>query len=246
MSTAFGRSANEPLTRLGECLNHGVTPRLLIVEDDDAVREALCAALTAEGYLVQASPDGMFPDSLVTDFEPDLALLDVHLGRGPSGLAVARRLRTVRDLPVIFLTAADAVEDRLAGFDAGAEDYVTKPFAMAELLARVRALLRRAGRLDSGAWSVGDVTVDEAARRARRGDAELTLTKVEFDLLIALGRNAGRVLSKGQLLADVWGFADYDPNVVEVAMSGLRRKLESHGPRLVQTVRGVGYVMRAA
>ena len=218
---------------------------MLVVEDDAPVRDALCGALTAEGYLVKACPDGLFPDSLVGEFDPDLALLDVQLGSGPSGLAVARRLRTAHDLPIIFLTAADAVEDRLAGFDAGAEDYVTKPFAMAELLARVRALLRRTGALDNGVWRVADLVVDEAARRVRRADADLVLTKVEFDLLVALGRTAGRVLSKGQLLADVWGFADYDPNVVEVAMSGLRRKLESHGPRLVQTVRGVGYVMRA-
>jgi two-component system, OmpR family, response regulator len=221
-----------------------VTPRLLVVEDDSAVRDALTGALTAEGYAVRACADGLFPDALVAEFAPDLAVLDVRLGNGPSGLAVARRLRATGDLPIIFLTAADAVEDRLAGFDAGAEDYVTKPFAMAELLARVRALLRRSGRVDNGAWTVADLTVDEASRRARRGDAELTLTKVEFDLLSALGRSAGRVLSKGQLLADVWGFEDYDPNVVEVAMSGLRRKLESNGPRLVHTVRGVGYVLR--
>jgi two-component system, OmpR family, response regulator len=235
---------DEPLGYLGDPVNQRVRPRILVVEDDAPVRDALVGALTADGYLVQAWPDGLLPDSVVREFNPDLALLDVRLGSGPSGLAVARRLRAARDLPIIFLTAADAVEDRLAGFDAGAEDYVTKPFAMAELLARVRALLRRTGALDSGVWRIGDLIVDEAARRVRRADAELVLTKVEFDLLVALGRNAGRVLSKGQLLADVWGFADYDPNVVEVAMSGLRRKLESRGPRLVQTVRGVGYVMR--
>jgi DNA-binding response OmpR family regulator len=226
-------------------VSQGVRPRILIVEDDSTLRDALCGALTADGYLVQACADGLFPDSLIREFDPDLALLDVRLGSGPGGLTVARRLRAARDLPIIFLTAADAVADRLAGFDAGAEDYVSKPFAMAELLARVRALLRRTGAWDTGVWGVGDLVVDEGARRVRRGGAELVLTKVEFDLLVALGRNAGRVLSKGQLLADVWGFADYDPNVVEVAMSGLRRKLESHGPRLVQTVRGVGYVMRA-
>jgi two-component system OmpR family response regulator len=226
-------------------MNQRSGPRILVIEDDAVVREALCSALTTECYVVQECQDGMLPDSLIREFDPDVALVDVNLGHGPSGLAVARRMRLVRDVPIIFLTAADAVADRLAGFDAGAEDYVTKPFAMAELLARVRALLRRTGRLDNSVWGVSDLVVDEAARRARRGDVELVLTKVEFDLLVALGRNAGRVLSKGQLLADVWGFADYDPNVVEVAMSGLRRKLESHGPRLVQTVRGVGYVLRS-
>jgi two-component system OmpR family response regulator len=222
-----------------------VRPRILIVDDDSTLRYALSSALNADGYEVRACADGLFPDALVRNFDPHLALLDVRLGSGPSGLSVAQRLRAARDLPIIFLTAADAVADRLAGFDAGAEDYVTKPFTMAELLARVRALLRRTGALDNGLWRLGDLIVDEAARRARRGEAELVLTKVEFDLLVALVHNAGRVLSKGQLLADVWGFADYDPNVVEVAMSGLRRKLESHGPRLVQTVRGVGYVLRA-
>jgi two-component system OmpR family response regulator len=225
-------------------VNDAVRPRILIVDDDGTVRDAVRNALKADGYEVRACADGSFPESLLREFDPDLALLDVRLGSGPSGFSVARRLRAARDLPIIFLTAADAVADRLAGFDAGAEDYVTKPFTMAELLARVRALLRRTGALDNGVWRRGDLVVDEAARRARRGDTELVLTKVEFDLLVALGRNAGRVLSKGQLLADVWGFADYDPNVVEVAMSGLRRKLESHGPRLVQTVRGVGYVLR--
>jgi two-component system, OmpR family, response regulator len=226
-------------------VTHGGRPGILVVEDDAAVRDALRGSLAAEGYAVQVCSDGLFPDLLIQEFAPDIALLDVNLGSGPSGLAVARRLRAVHDLPIIFLTAADAIDDRLAGFAAGAEDYVTKPFAMAELLARVRALLRRTGALGNDVWRVGDVVVDEAARQVRRGDTELVLTKVEFDLLVALGRNAGRVLSKGQLLADVWGFADYDPNVVEVAMSGLRRKLESKGPRLVQTVRGVGYVMRS-
>ena len=145
---------------------------------------------------------------------------------------------------MIFLSAADTEPDRLAGFDAGADDYLVKPFSMAELLARVRVALRRAGRLHADTWQVGDLVVDEDRRTVERDGQPIELTRTEFDLLVALGRRRGGVASKSQLLASVWGFDEYDPNLVEVYISALRRKLETAGPRIVHTVRGVGYALR--
>lgn len=220
-------------------------PRVLLIEDDAALRDAVRVALLAEGYRVEAHTDGTTARSVAERFRPDLAVLDVRLPTGPSGLSVGHMLREFRELPLMFLTAADSTEDRLAGFAAGADDYLVKPFVMAELLARVRALLRRSGRLSSETWQVDDLVVDEAARTARRAGASLHLTHTEFDLLLALGRNPDRVLSKTQLLASVWGFESYDVNLVEVHVSALRRKLETNGPRLIQTVRGAGYRLQA-
>lgn len=220
---------------------------MLVVEDDDAVREAVAAALRGAGYEVRDEVDGLGIDRAVHAFRPDLAILDVRLATGPSGLSIARRLRRDADIPIVFLTAADSVQDLLAGFDAGADDYLSKPFAVAELLARVKALLRRSGALSSASWQVGDLVVDEEAWTAVRGDRTLELTRTEFDLLVALGAKPGRVLSKTQLLSTVWGMEVYDPNLVEVHVSSLRRKLEAEGqPRLVHTVRGAGYVLRVA
>jgi DNA-binding response OmpR family regulator len=220
---------------------------VLVVEDDDAVREAVAAALRGAGYEVRDEVDGLGIDRAVHAFRPDLAILDVRLATGPSGLSIARRLRRDADIPIVFLTAADSVQDLLAGFDAGADDYLSKPFAVAELLARVKALLRRSGALSSASWQVGDLVVDEEAWTAVRGDRTLELTRTEFDLLVALGAKPGRVLSKTQLLSTVWGMEVYDPNLVEVHVSSLRRKLEAEGqPRLVHTVRGAGYVLRVA
>jgi two-component system, OmpR family, response regulator len=216
-------------------------PRVLLIEDDAALRDAVRSSLRAEGYEVRAEEDGTSIRAVTTGFRPDLAVLDVRLPQGPSGLGVARMLRETDELPIIFLTAADGVQDRLAGFDAGGDDYLVKPFAMAELLARVRALLRRSGRLVSETWQVGDLIVDEAARQCSRAGQPLELTRTEFDLLVALGRHPDRVLTKTQLLASVWGFDAYDVNLVEVHVSALRRKLEAHGPRLIHTVRGSGY-----
>jgi two-component system OmpR family response regulator len=228
-------------------MSGGSLPRVLVVEDDDAVREAVAAALRGAGYEVRDEVDGLGIDRAVHAFRPDLAILDVRLATGPSGLSIARRLRRDADIPIVFLTAADSVQDRLAGFDAGADDYLSKPFAVAELLARVKALLRRSGALSSASWQVGDLVVDEEAWTALRGDRTLELTRTEFDLLVALGAKPGRVLSKTQLLSTVWGVEVYDPNLVEVHVSSLRRKLEAEGqPRLVHTVRGAGYVLRVS
>jgi two-component system OmpR family response regulator len=220
------------------------SPRVLVVEDDASVRDALVVALRGEGYEVQPEVDGTVVSEVLEAFRPDLAVLDVRLPAGPDGVSIARRIRAGSDLPIIFVTAADEVDDRLAGFDAGGDDYLVKPFSMAELLARVRALLRRADRLTSAVLQVGDLVVDPAARTAVRGDREIDLTRTEFDLLVALAERRGTVVSKQQLLGLVWDYDAYDQNLVEVHLSSLRRKLEEHGPRIIHTVRGAGYVLR--
>jgi two-component system OmpR family response regulator len=218
--------------------------RLLVVEDDQTLREAIAAVLLATGYEVCAMSDGSRIDEVVETFRPDLAILDVRLPSGPDGFQVGRRIRACEEIPLIYVTAADTLADRLHGFELGADDYLVKPFAMAELLARTKAVLRRAGRLTSPTWEVRDVVIDEAGRVASRAGERLDLTKIEFDLLCALAREPGRVLSKLQLLAMVWGFAEFSPNLVEVHVSALRRKLESIGPRIIQTERNQGYVIR--
>ncbi len=218
--------------------------RVLVIEDDTSIRHALEASLRAEGYEVRPEADGGGVRELATQFLPDLAVLDVRLPTGPDGFAIARALRTSGDVAVLFLTAADTLSDRLAGFQAGGDDYLVKPFSMAELLARVQALLRRSGRLRSPVWQVGDLVVDDASRRVMRGGTVLDLTKTEYDLLAVLAQHRGQVLSKLQLLTQVWGFEAYATNVVEVHMSSLRRKIEAHGSRLVHTVRSVGYTLR--
>jgi two-component system, OmpR family, response regulator len=219
-------------------------PRILVVEDDPALRDSLAVALRAEDYEVETAEDGATGLACLDAFRPDLAVLDVRLPSGPDGLALARELRARGDAPVLFLSALGDLHDRLAGFEAGGDDYLTKPFSTSELLVRIQALLRRSGRLEARAWQVADLVVDEAARTVTRDGTEVELTRTEFDLLAALGRNVGTVVSKSRLLAMVWGFETYDENLVEVHISALRRKLEAAGPRLVHTVRGVGYVLR--
>ena len=218
--------------------------RVLVVEDDAPIRSALAVALRGEDYEVRSEPDGTTIRQVASEFRPDLAVLDVRLPVGPDGFALARQLREGSDLPILFLTAADAIESRLAGFEAGADDYLVKPFSMAELLARIQALLRRSGRLTSAVWQLGDLVVDDAARSVVRNGEVVDLTRTEYGLLSVLAQNPGQVLTKIQLLTQVWGFDAYDANLVEVHMSALRRKLEAFGPRLVHTVRGAGYVLR--
>jgi DNA-binding response OmpR family regulator len=214
----------------------------VLVEDEAPVRQALARALLGDGFTVACFADYVAPDQILAT-APDLAVLDVLLPGG-DGFALARELRAGRDVPVIFVTARDAVEDRLHGFALGGDDYLVKPFALEELLARVRVVLRRTGRLGA-AIEAGDVVVDEQAGLATRAGAPLHLTPTELRLLAYLVRHRGLVLSKAQLLTQVWGYDAYDPNVVEVHVSALRRKLEAHGPRLVETVRGLGYRLRA-
>lgn len=217
--------------------------RILVVEDDETIRTALTAALEGEGWEVRANADGRDLARLVEEFRPDLAIFDVGLPDGPDGLRLARQFRAATDAPIIFVTAADSIDDRLAGFDAGGDDYVVKPFAVAEVIARSRVLLRRSGRLASAVWQCGDVRLDEADHSVVRNGTTLSLTPTEYQLLLALIRRPGTVVTKHQLLGRAWDF-EADANVVEVHMSALRRKLESHGPRVIHTVRGAGYVLR--
>jgi two-component system OmpR family response regulator len=220
------------------------SPRLLFVEDDRSLREAVSVSLVRAGFEVRAESSGAGLADAVATFHPDLAILDVRLPDGEDGFELAVRLRTMTEIPIVFVTAADAIDERLLGFDVGADDYLVKPFAISELLARVRAVLRRSGRLDSPTHEVLGVLIDEANRTARRGEHELQLTKTEFDLLAILSRTPGKVFSKTQLLSLVWGFEGYDDNLVEVHISALRRKLEAFGGRLIHTERGEGYVLR--
>ncbi len=224
---------------------------ILLVEDDPAVRGFLAAELAADGYVTVAAGSVEEGRDLLESVYPDLALVDLCLPDG-SGLDLLRSVRGEDGLasrvdprtPVLVLSGRASEVDRLRGFDQGCDDYLAKPFSMAELLARARALLRRSGRLSSAARQVGDVVIDDGARTVVRNGNVLDLTRTEYDLLSVLAQHPGQVLSKVQLLTQVWGFDAYDANLVEVHMSSLRRKLEAHGPRLIQTVRGVGYVLR--
>ena len=217
--------------------------RVLVVEDEAAIREPLGRALRGAGYLTRELEDGTGLEEVADAFRPDLAVLDLMLPGDRDGLALSRVLRARGDTAVLRLTARDSVADRVRGLEAGADDYVVKPFAMEEVLARVAAVLRRLGRVPS-TIEVGDLVLDESAGVAVRAGQVLELTATEHRLLAHLVRHRGRTLSKTQLLTQVWGYEEYDPNLVEVHVSALRRKLELHGPRLLHTVRGVGYVLR--
>lgn len=223
---------------------NGAGLRVLLIEDDALTREVLASALTGTGYEVHSEADGTGVERVADRFRPDIALIDMHLGNGVDGITVAKRLRSTVSVPLLFITAATGVDNVLAAFDAGGDDYVVKPFVMAELLARMKAVLRRAGREARRILEIGDLVVDEDAHAAVRGGQVLELTHREFSLLVTFCKHPGVVLSKVQLLNQVWGFEHYDLNVVEVHISALRRKLEEGGSRLIHTVRGVGYVLR--
>lgn len=216
--------------------------RVMVVEDEAPIRDALAVAYREAGHEVCALSDGTHFEERVDAFRPDLVVLDVLLP-GRDGFTLALSLKARANPAVLFLTARDELEDRLRGFTAGADDYVPKPFAISEVLARSHAALRRLGRIP-GTVQVADLVLDEAASVACRADQLLELTATEWRLLSYLGANRGRTLSKTQILTQVWGYDDYDPNLVEVHVSALRRKTEAHGPRLIHTVRGLGYVLR--
>jgi two-component system OmpR family response regulator len=215
--------------------------RVVVVEDERPVRDAVLAALRAERFTATAFADLPRPGDVVA-LAPDLAILDVLLPSG-NGFDLARLLRRQRELPIIFLTARDAVADRVAGLELGADDYLVKPFALEELMARVRAVLRRRGAIPQ-VLEVEGLLVDEEHGFATRTGRELGLTSTELRLLAFLMRHRGQALSKDQLLTQVWGYDAYDRNLVEVHISALRRKLEANaagGGRLIYTVRGIGY-----
>ncbi|MCJ1707435.1 response regulator transcription factor [Microbacterium sp. VKM Ac-2923] len=218
--------------------------RVLVVDDDETIRLAVATALRAEGFVTDTASDGFDLASRLAAFRPDLVVLDWMMP-GPSGIRLLPVVREAGDTAVIMLTARDDVDDRLRGFAEGADDYVVKPFTMAELVARAGAVLRRRGRLPQ-TISVGDLIVDPDAATAHRAGAALDLTATEFRLLHLLVDGRGRTLSKAQILTQVWGYDDYDPNLVEVHLSALRRKMEQHGPRLIHTVRGLGYRLSAS
>jgi DNA-binding response OmpR family regulator len=219
---------------------------ILIVEDETTVRETLSRNLVAEGFETISAGDGVEGLRLAREREPDLIILDLMLPE-MDGLSVCRVLRKESDVPIIMLTARGTEMDRITGLDMGADDYVVKPFSMGEVLARVRANLRRVdneGRQARTRLQSGDVQIDLIARRVYRGDVELRLTHKEFDLLAELMRNKGAVLSRDLLLTQVWGY-DYvgDSHTVDVHIRWLREKIEDNPsePKRITTVRGVGY-----
>jgi two-component system response regulator MprA len=224
----------------------GAGGRVLVVDDDHDVRDSLVRALRYAGYGVRAAADGAEALASLSRSPADLVVLDVLMPM-VDGLEACRRLRVQGDAtPILVLTARGTVDDRVTGLAAGADDYLVKPFALAELLARVRALLRRS-QLARDVLGYADLSLDAAARRVVRGGDVITLTRIEFDLLEVLLRNAERVLSYDAIVDQVWGYAEAPAsNALQVFVGFLRRKLEEGGrPRLVHNVRGVGYVLRA-
>jgi DNA-binding response OmpR family regulator len=226
-------------------MSGGAQARILIVDDDELVRDAVAAALLAQGHKVLPHGSGVAIDRVADLYRPDMAILDLGPVGAP-GAALGRRLRSVSDVPMMFVTSSDRLEDRLAGFKVGADDVLAKPFAVAELFARIQAILRRSGQLDHTVLELDDIIVDERAHTVARANVPVEVTSIEFSLLVTLLRHRGQVLSKVQLLSEVWGFEHYDVNLVEVHVSALRRKIERLGPRVIHTVRGVGYVLRSA
>jgi two-component system, OmpR family, response regulator MprA len=219
--------------------------RILVVEDDAEITDVLRRSLRHEGYEVRTAGDGVEALDAAARFIPDLVVLDLGLPR-LDGIEVCKQLRADGDVPILILTARIETDDRVNGLDSGADDYLVKPFERQEILARIRALLRRRPPRGSAFLAVGDLTLNPDTREVRRGEREIELTNREFELLEYLMRNARLVVSRERLLDEVWG---YDPtaatNTIDVFISNLRRKLEAAGePRLLHTKRGAGYVLK--
>jgi two-component system response regulator MprA len=221
--------------------------RVLVVEDDADLARALALELAHAGYDVRVEPDGPAALRSGAEWQPNLVVLDLGLPT-LDGLDVCRRLRAASWAPILILTARGAIEDRVRGLDAGADDYVTKPFSLDELLARVRSSLRRSRRSDDRqVLRVGDLVLDVTARTVARAGEAIELTRREFDLLEFMMRHPDQALERGTLLSEVWGF-DFlgGSNVIDVYVRYLRRKIERPGaPRLIETIRGIGYALRA-
>jgi two-component system, OmpR family, response regulator len=243
-STTAGAPGRAQLTR-----PDGSALRVLAVDDEFSITELLSMALRYEGWDVRTAADGAEAVRVARDFRPDAVILDVMLP-DMDGFDVLRRLRADNALlPVVFLTARDAVSDRIAGLTAGGDDYVTKPFSLEEVAARLRGLLRRTSRAvaDDGLLVVGDLTLDENSHEVIRGGQEIRLTATEFELLRYLMRNPRRVLSKAQILDRVWQY-DFggQGNIVELYISYLRRKIDKDREPMIHTLRGAGYVLKPA
>jgi DNA-binding response OmpR family regulator len=219
--------------------------RILVIEDDAEITDALRRSLRQEGYEVRTAGDGVEALDAAAQFIPDLVVLDLGLPR-LDGIEVCKQLRSDGDVPILILTARTETDDRVNGLDSGADDYLVKPFERQEILARIRALLRRRPPRGSASLAAGDLTLNPDTREVKRGEREIELTNREFELLEYLMRNERLVVSRERLLDEVWG---YDPtaatNTIDVFISNLRRKLEAAGePRLLHTKRGAGYVLK--
>ncbi|KAB8169828.1 response regulator [Streptomyces sp. 3MP-14] len=227
----------------------GSPVRAVVVDDERNLAELLVMALGNEGWLVESAGNGQEALNLVREFGPDVVVLDVMMP-GLDGLEVLRRLRAAgNDVPVLFLTAKDGVDDRIEAITSGGDDYVTKPFHLQEVVARVRGMARRyvGVKSDDGPLVVGDLTLDERSYEVRRGGVPIRLTAKEFELLRYLMRNQRQVLTRAQILENVWSY-DFGgrSGVVEIYISYLRKKIDSSGPPLIHTVRGVGYMIKQA
>jgi two-component system, OmpR family, response regulator len=229
----------------GDIVPTMIKTRILVVDDEPNITELVAMALRYEGFDVETAGTGRAAISAVETFRPALLVLDVMLP-DLDGFAVTERLAVARTrVPILFLTARDAVEDKVRGLTLGGDDYVTKPFSLEELIARIRALLRRSGAESAeGKLVFADIELDDETHEVFRGGAPIDLTVTEFRLLRYLMQNAPRVLEKAQILDHVWNY-DFrgEANIVETYVSYLRKKLDVHGPSLIQTIRGVGYRM---
>ena len=216
----------------------------MVVEDSDVIRAAIASALRSLGHQVKALPDGTELESALVHGRPDVVILDVMLPGGRDGFDLLKEIRRLSRTGVIMVTVRDEVESRVRGLTEGADDYISKPFSMSELLARVESLLRRVGGTGHSV-TVGDLVVADDASKVTRGGVEVNLTDTERKILSELARSPGRVVSKTHLLTAIWGYEGYDENIVEVHISSLRRRLEALGPRVIHTVRGRGYKLES-